>query len=63
MIAGVRNRISKLREEGIDDELIEILAEHISEEEKQIPSSFSDLKESQEEAPVQVSQHGLRRID
>jgi len=63
VIAGVRNRISKLREEGIDDEIIEILVEHISEEDKQIPSSFSDLKESQEGAQTQVSQHGLRRID
>ena len=63
VIAGVRNRISKLREEGIDDEIIEILVEHISEDEKQVPSSFSDLKESQEASPVQVSQHGLRRID
>ena len=63
VIAGVRNRISKLREEGIDDEIIEILVEHISEEDKQVPSSFSDLKESQEAPPAQVSQHGLRRID
>lgn len=63
VIAGVRNRISKLREEGIDDEIIEILVEHITEEDKQVPSSFSDLKESQEAAPAQVSQHGLRRID
>ncbi|MDP6223503.1 MAG: hypothetical protein QGF34_00400 [Candidatus Poseidoniaceae archaeon] len=64
MITKVRDRIYGLSEEGIDDELIEILGEHISEEdEQQVPSSFSALTESQEAAPTQASQHGLRRID
>ncbi len=41
------------------------MGEHIPEEEEenQVPSSFSALTESQETAPVQTSQHGLRRID
>ncbi|CAI8320501.1 MAG: hypothetical protein CMA41_00255 [Euryarchaeota archaeon] len=61
----IQDRISKLREHGIDEEIIERMGEHIPEEEEenQVPSSFSALTESQETAPVQTSQHGLRRID
>ena len=64
MLNRVRNRISGLSEQGIDEEIIEILGEHISEEEEsQVPSSFSALTDSQDVAPAQASQHGLRRID
>ena len=64
MITKVRDRIYGLSNEGIDDEIIEIMGGHIhEEEEQQIPSSFSALTESQEAAPTQASQHGLRRID
>ena len=64
MLNRVRDRISGLSEQGIDEEIIEILGEHISEEEEsQVPSSFSALTDSQDVAPAQASQHGLRRID
>ncbi len=65
MINKVRERITGLSEEGIDPEIIGILGEHIPEEEEEttVPSSFSALTESRETAPVQTSQHGLRRID
>jgi len=64
MIDRVRDRISGLSQEGIDPELIELLGEHISEEEENsVPSSFSALTDSRELTPVQTSQHGLRRID
>ena len=60
----VRNGISGLREQGIDDEIVELMAEHIPEEEENtVPSSFSALTESQEVAPMQTGQHGLRRLD
>ena len=64
MINKVRDRISGLSEEGIDEEIIEILGEHISDEdENNVPASFSALTESHETAQPQTSQHGLRRID
>jgi hypothetical protein len=65
MLDKVRDRIHGLSEEGIDTEIIELLGEHIpeDEEEKTVPSSFSALTDSREVAPVQTSQHGLRRID
>ena len=65
MITRVRDRIYGLSNEGIDDELIEIMGGHIHEEDEQeqVPSSFSARTESQEAAPTQASQHGLRRID
>ena len=60
----VRNGISGLREQGIDEEMIEIMTEHIQQEdENPVPSSFSALTESQETAPAQTSEHGLRRLD
>ena len=60
----VRETISNLHEEGIPDEIIEHMTEHISEEEDvQVPVSFSSLTESQEVAPAQSNQLGLRRID
>ena len=60
----VRNGISGLREQGIDEEIVELMAEHIPEEEENtVPSSFSALTESQEVAPMQTGQHGLRRLD
>ena len=64
MINKVRDRISGLSEEGIDEEIIEILGDHISDEdENNVPASFSALTESHETAQPQTSQHGLRRID
>lgn len=64
MIDRVRDRIQGLSQEGIDPELIELLGEHISEEEENsVPSSFSALTDSREVTAVQTSQHGLRRID
>ena len=41
---------------------IEIMGEHIAEEDNHVPSSFSSLTESQENPPVQTSQLGLRRL-
>lgn len=58
----VRGLIEGLSEQGIDDELIEIMGEHIAEEDNHVPSSFSSLTESQENTPVQTSQLGLRRL-
>ena len=58
----VRGLIEGLSEQGIDDELIEIMGEHIAEEDNHVPSSFSSLTESQENPPVQTSQLGLRRL-
>lgn len=64
MIDRVRDRIQGLSQEGIDPELIELLGEHIPEEEENsVPSSFSALTDSREVTAVQTSQHGLRRID
>ena len=59
----VRDGISSLKDQGIDEEIIEIMGEHIQDEENPVPSSFSSLTDSQEAAPMQTSQHGLRRID
>ena len=63
MLNRVRDTISSLKDEGIDEEVIEYMGEHIQEEETPVPSSFSALTESQEVAQAQMSQHGLRRID
>ena len=66
VINRVRETISGLTDQGIDEEIIERLGEHISEEEEEenhVPASFSALTESQEVAQAQASPHGLRRID
>ena len=65
MMSRVRETISNLHEEGIPDEIIEYMSEHISdeEEEEEVPVSFSSLTESQEVAQAQSNQLGLRRID
>ena len=66
VINRVRETISGLTDQGIDEEIIERLSEHIPEEEEEenhVPSSFSALTESQEVAQAQASPHGLRRID
>ena len=65
MMTRVRETISNLHEEGIPDEIIEYMSEHISdeEEEEEVPVSFSSLTESQEVAQAQSNQLGLRRID
>ena len=66
VINRVRETISGLTDQGIDEEIIERLSEHISEEEEEenhIPTSFSALTESQEVAQAQSSPQGLRRID
>ena len=64
MLNRVRDTITSLKDEGIDEEVIEHMGEHIQEEEETpVPSSFSALTESQEVAQAQMSQHGLRRID
>ena len=64
LINRVRSGISGLREQGIDEEMIDIMTEHIQQEdENPVPSSFSALTESQETAPAQMSEHGLRRLD
>ncbi len=65
-IRKVREKITNLSGEGVDDELIEIMHEHIPEgdEAQEVPDSFSSLTESQEIAPIQQSgRHGLRRFD
>ena len=65
-IKKVRNAITNLTHEGVDDELIEIMNEHIPEEREaqEVPDSFSSLTESKEIAPIQQSgRHGLRRFD
>jgi hypothetical protein len=64
-IRKVRDSITRLSEDGVDDELIELMHEHIQDEEEQeVPRSFSSLTESQEIAPIQQSgRHGLRRFD
>ena len=64
-IKKVRNKITSLSQEGVDDELIEHMHEHIPEEEaREVPDAFSSLTESQEIAPIQQSgRHGLRRFD
>jgi hypothetical protein len=64
-IRKVRDSITRLSEDGVDDELIELMHEHIQDEEEQeVPRSFSSLTESQEIAPIQQSgSHGLRRFD
>ena len=65
MMTRVRETISNLHEEGIPEEIIEYMSEHVSEEEEeeQVPVSFSSLTESQEIAQAQSNQLGLRRID
>jgi hypothetical protein len=66
VINRVRETISGLTDQGIDEEIIERLSEHISEEDEEenhVPASFSALTESQEVAQAQASPHGLRRID
>ncbi|MGB1954034.1 MAG: hypothetical protein ACPHUK_00415 [Candidatus Poseidoniaceae archaeon] len=61
----VRNKITDLSGDGVDDELIEHMHGHIREEDSQeVPQSFSSLTESQEVMPIQQSgRHGLRRFD
>ena len=61
----VRNKITELSGDGVDDELIEHMHGHIQEEVPQeVPQSFSSLTESQEVTPIQQSgRHGLRRFD
>jgi len=65
MMTRVRETISNLHEEGIPEEIIEHMSEHISEEEEQeqVPVSFSSLTESQDVAQAHSNQLGLRRID
>ena len=63
MMTRVRESISNLHQEGIPEEIIERMVEHIPEEDEQVPVSFSSLTESQEVAQVQSNQLGLRRID
>ena len=65
-IRKVREKITNLSDQGVDEELIEIMHEHISEgdDPQEVPDSFSSLTESQEIAPIQQSgRHGLRRFD
>ena len=65
-IRKVRDKITNLSTEGVDDELIGIMNGHIPEgdEAQEVPDSFSSLTESQEIAPIQQSgRHGLRRFD
>ena len=65
-ILKVREKITNLSDEGVDEELIEIMHEHISEgdDPQEVPDLFSSLTESQEIAPIQQSgRHGLRRFD
>ena len=65
-IRKVRDKITNLSHEGVDDELIGIMNGHISEEvvPQEVPDSFSALTESQEVASIQQSgRHGLRRFD
>ena len=64
VITRVRETISNLQDEGIPDEIIEQMTEHLSDEEDdQVPVSFSSLTESHEVAQSQSNQLGLRRID
>ena len=65
-ILKVREKITNLSNEGVDEELIEIMHGHVSERDdtQEVPDSFSSLTESQEIAPIQQSgRHGLRRFD
>lgn len=64
-IRKVRDSITKLSDNGVDEELVEHMHGHIQDEEEQeVPRSFSSLTESQEIAPIhQSGRHGLRRFD